>query len=117
MGFVTYTIFITIIVAVLVIAITKFGNKTQDLSARKLKIVIPEDLDYDEVFNDIFKKYTNKVEILKVKTTNMGSMYELIYAVSMKINLKEKDFLDEIRCRNGNMLVSLERQELSEVEL
>ena len=64
-----------------------------------------------------FKKYTNKVEILKVKTTNMGSMYELIYAVSMKINLKEKDFLDEIRCRNGNMLVSLERQELSEVEL
>lgn len=55
MGFVTYTIFITIIVAVLVIAITKFVNKTQDLSARKLKIVIPEDLDYDEVFNDIFK--------------------------------------------------------------
>ena len=47
----------------------------------------------------------------------MGSMYELVYEVKMKQNQKEKNFLDEIRCRNGNMLVTLERQEISEVEL
>lgn len=117
MGYVAYISLITIIIAILVIAITKIVNKTQDISERKLKIIIPENLDYDEVFDDIFKKYTNKCELRKVKTTNMGSMYELSYIVSMKESQKEKSFLDEIRCRNGNMLVMLERQELSEVEL
>jgi hypothetical protein len=117
MGYVVYTILVTIIVAILVIVITKILNKTKDLSERKLKILIPENLDYEEVFDDILKKYTNKAEILKVKTTNMGSMYEIIYMVRMKENLKEKEFLDEIRCRNGNMLVSLERPVLNEVEL
>ena len=74
-------------------------------------------MDYEEVFNDIFKKYTSKIELKKAKTTNMGSMYELIYEVKMKPNAKQKSFIDEIRCRNGNMLVALERQEISEVEL
>lgn len=73
MGYVAYTILITMIVAFLVIAINRIVNKTQDLLERKLKIVIPENLDYEEVFDDILKKYTNKAEILKVKTTNMGS--------------------------------------------
>lgn len=117
MGYITYSIIITIIVAILVIGLNKLVTKGQDLAERKLKIVIPENLDYEEVFNDIFEKYSNKVELQKVKTTNMGSMYELVYLVSMKKELKEKDFIDEIRCRNGNMLVMLERKELSEVEL
>ena len=81
------------------------------------KIVIPENLDYEEVFDDIFTKYTDKVELKKVKTTNMGSMYELVYLISMKKDQKEKSFMDEIRCRNGNMLVMLEKVEISEVEL
>ena len=117
MGYVLYTVLITVIVAIVVIVMSKIANKTQDVSERKLKILIPENLDYEEVFDDIFKKYTNKAELLKVKTTNMGSMYELVYIVSIKEKLKQKSFLDEIRCRNGNMLVSLERQEVSEVEL
>lgn len=117
MGYIAYSVLITIIVAILVIVLNKIVSKGQDLSERKLKIVIPENLDYEEVFNDIFSKYTNKIELKKVKTTNMGSMYELVYIVSMKQEEKEKDFMDEIRCRNGNMLVMLERQELSEVEL
>ena len=117
MGYIAYTILVTIIVAILVIVVTKIINKIEDTAERKLKIMIPENLDYEEVFDDIFQKYTNKIELRKVKTTNMGSMYELIYLVSMKDKQKEKEFLDEIRCRNGNMLVALERQELSEVEL
>lgn len=117
MGYIFYSIIITIIVAILVIILSKIVMKDQDLSERKLKIVIPENLDYEEVFDDIFAKYTNKVELKKVKTTNMGSMYELAYLVSMKKDQKAKDFMDEIRCRNGNLLVMLEKVELSEAEL
>ena len=117
MGYVAYSVLVTVIVAILVIVTTKITYNTQDLSERKLKIIIPENLDYEEVFDEIFKKYTNKCELRKVKTTNMGSMYELNYIVSMKEKTQEKSFMDEIRCRNGNMLVMLERQELSEVEL
>ena len=117
MGYVTYSILITLIVAVVIIISTQLVNKVQDLSERKLKILIPENLDYEEVFNDLFEKYTSKSELLKAKTTNMGSMYELVYIVNMKKDQKEKDFMDEIRCRNGNMLVMLERPGVSEVEL
>lgn len=117
MGYVMYTVLVTIIVAIVVVLATKVANTTQDLSERKLKIIIPENLDYEEVFNEILKKYTNKFELRKVKTTNMGSMYELVYIVSMKDKQKDKEFIDEIRQRNGNMLVMLERRELSEVEL
>ena len=117
MGYIFYSIIITIIVAMIVIILNKIVMKDKDLSERKLKIVIPENLDYEEVFDDIFEKYTDKVELKKVKTTNMGSMYELAYLVSMKKEQKEKEFMDEIRCRNGNMLVMLEKLELSEVEL
>ena len=117
MGYIAYSSIITIIVAILIIVLNKVVSKFQDLSERKLKIVIPENLDYEEVFDDIFKKYTNKIALQKVKTTNMGSMYELVYIVSMKPGQKEKEFMDEIRCRNGNMVVAFERQELSEVEL
>lgn len=117
MGYVFYSIIITIIIAILVIILNKIVSKDQDLTERKLKIVIPENLDYEEVFDDIFEKYTNKVELKKVKTTNMGSMYELVYIVSIRKDKKEKSFMDEIRCRNGNMLVMLEKLELSEVEL
>lgn len=117
MGYILYTVMITIIVAICMIIFNKVVTKKQDLLERKLKIVIPENLDYEEVFDDIFEKYTNKVELKKVKTTNMGSMYELVYIINMKPEQKEKEFMDEIRCRNGNMVVAMERLELSEVEL
>ena len=117
MGYIFYSILITIIISVLMIILSKVLTKKEDLLQRKLKIVIPENLDYEEVFEDILEKYTNKYELSKVKTTNMGSMYELTYTVIMKEDIKAKDFMDQIRCRNGNMLVMLQRPELSEVEL
>ena len=117
MGYVLYSIVITFIVAVLIVILSKIFEKTQDKSEKRLKVLIPENLDYNEVFNDIFEKYTNKYDLVKVKTTNMGSMYELSYMVNMQDANKEKEFMDEIRCRNGNLLVMVQRQELSEVEL
>lgn len=117
MGYVIFGVIVTVIVSILFIAISKTTEKISDLSERKLKIIIPENLDYEEVFDDIFPQYTDKINLEKVKTTNMGSMYELQYIVSLKKDIKEKEFLDEIRVKNGNQLVMLERRELSEVEL
>lgn len=117
MEYVVFAVIVTIIVGILVIVINKVLCKVSNKSNKRLKIVIPENLDYSEVFDDLFEKYTNKYEILKSKTTNMGSMYELTYSVNLKDEIKEKDFMDEIRVRNGNMLVMLEREEISEVEL
>ena len=117
MGYVIYAAMMTIIVAILIIIANKIFSKLEDKSRRKLKVVIPENLDYSEVFDDIFNKYTDKVELQKVKTTNMGSTFELTYMVTIKSHINEKSFLDEIRVRNANMLVMLEREEFSEVEL
>lgn len=84
---------------------------------KDLKITIPENLDYTGIFDDLFEKYTDRVQLLKVKTVNMGSLYELHYVVKLKNEKMEKMFLDEIRCRNGNLTVvcgriASEREEL-----
>ena len=72
-----------------------------------LKIVIPEDLDYEDVFAHIFKKYTSRVHLVRMKTMNMGSLYKLTYDVKIKHGVREKDFLDEIRVKNCNLKVLL----------
>ena len=117
MGYVVYSVVITLVVSLLMILYSKLFNKLTSSEQRKLKIVIPENLDYEEVFDDLFRKYTEKCELRKSKTTNMGSTYELSYFVNLKKKVKEKKFLDDIRVRNGNMLVMIERPEESEEEL
>lgn len=76
---------------------------------RYLKITMPENLDYEEVFQDIFKEYTGVSELLQVKTVNLGSLFELQYKVQLKSDKKEKDFLDALRVRNGNLELYLAR--------
>ena len=117
MGYVICATIGTAIVAVLMIVINQVLSKMQKTSNRNLKIVVPENLDYNEIFDDLFEKYTDQVELKKVKTTNMGSMFEVTYMVTLKKDINEKQFLDEIRVRNANMLVMLEREEMREEEL
>lgn len=117
MGYVVFSIIVTIIVAILMIIISKVTDNMTKNVQRKLKIEIPENLDYEEVFTGLLKKYTDKYELIKVKTTNMGSMYELHYIVNLKDGIKEKEFMDQIRIKNGNMLVLLERLQVNEEEL
>ena len=114
MGYIVYSAIITVVVAALMLGYNLILKKASKVEQRKLKIVIPENLDYDEVFNDLFEKYTDKCELTKAKTTNMGSTYELSYLINLKKDIKEKEFLDEIRVRNANMLVMLERPEVDE---
>ena len=116
MGHVYFAIFITIIAAIAIIFFSKTHFLEPNTYNRSLKIVIPEDLDYDEVFDDIFKKYTKSAELMRTKTMNMGSLYKLTYRVTMKKGVKEKEFLDEIRVKNCNLKVMLSQPE-SEKEM
>jgi hypothetical protein len=98
-----FTLFLCVLMAVL--SLSNFGaNRIQD---KTLKIVIPEDLDYQGVFDDVLDKYTISHELKRVKTTELGSLFELIYVVNMRFEANEKDFIDELRCRNGNLSIIL----------
>ncbi len=107
MGQVLFAILITIIICLVIIILmyTKFGE-VKDV-VKILKIIIPEDLDYTGVFDDIFSKFTKEIVLEQVKTTNMGSMFELKYNVKLLKGINEKEFIDSLRCRNGNLTISL----------
>ena len=95
-------IFTVIMLAILILlTISRFGEAGD--RERTLRITIPESLNYTEVFDDLFEKYTDKCDLLKVRTTNMGSLFRLQYRLSLKDASKEKEFIDELRIRNGNL--------------
>lgn len=95
------TVFICIIL--LILHLTHFAeNRSEE---KELRITIPENLDYTGIFDDLSEQYTNSFHLIRVKTVNMGSLYELTYRIELKNEAKEKQFLDEIRCRNGNLTV------------
>lgn len=107
MGHILFGAVITVI-AIIVIVFFSFTHFLEPNSQeRVLKIVIPEDLDYDEVFEDIFKRYTSYHRLVRMKTMNMGSLYKLTYEVKLKHGVKEKAFLDDIRVKNMNLKVLL----------
>ena len=84
-----------------------FGDKSAKM--RQLRVTIPEDLDYYELFDDLMEKYTTEWELSRVKTTNMGTLYELWFDVMLKDEKQAKEFMDAIRCRNGNLRVMMGR--------
>ena len=107
MGYIGYAfIFTTILCAVMIILdITKYAmpkNKTM-----QLKITIPEDLNYEGVFEDILSKYTDSWNIEKVKTRDFGALFELSYIIQMKPESNQKQFIDDLRCKNGNLNITL----------
>ncbi|WP_455582466.1 DUF4956 domain-containing protein [Dysosmobacter sp.] len=89
-----------------------FGAARQAGRCKILHITIPEDLDYTGVFDDLFRAYTTGWELTQVKTTNMGSLFRLTYELTLRSPSVEKDFVDQLRCRNGNLEISVSRQEL-----
>ena len=117
MGHILFAAVITVVVAILLIILSKTKFAEGNAHEKKLKITIPEDLDYGNVFDDLFEKYTKTNALEKVKTTNMGSLFELTYNIVTKDNVSEKEFIDELRCRNGNLNITLARETISENEL
>ena len=105
MGYLLFAAGVTVFVCLilLVLQFTRYAeNKTAE---QELRITIPENLDYYGIFDDLFEAYTKKHRQMRVKTTNMGSLYEITYYIEMKNEEKQKEFMDAIRCRNGNLTV------------
>ena len=86
-------------------------------ACKSLSITIPEDLDYTGVFSDIFERYTSSAELTKVKTTNMGSMFKLSYDIRLKDLSAEKEMIDMLRTRKGNLEISVSNMETEPAEL
>lgn len=109
MGFIALAVLFTVIVGIVnvVYVLTPFGK--QKAPEKMLKITIPEDLEYDGVFDGVLARYTDEHELVEVQTTNMGSLFLLEYAVRMKEPGAEKRMIDEVRCLNGNLKVVLGR--------
>lgn len=105
-----HVLFASVVMAIYIVATVLFTYTSfleSDRHERVLKVVIPEDLDYEEVFADVFKKYTSRAHLVRMKTINMGSLYKLTYDVKIKRGVKEKEFLDAIRVKNMNLKVLL----------
>ena len=111
-GYIAYAIIFTILASLVILILNSlnFGEG----KSRVLKIAIPESLDYTEVFNDIFSEYLESYELTSAKTTNMGSMFELTYLVNQKKNINEKEFIDKIRVKNGNLKIALTHELIGE---
>ena len=113
MGYVAISALFTIIMSIMYIlySVIDLGKKKQETVYKTIKITIPEDLDYTNVFKDLFEEYTNSCELIRVKTVNLGSMFKLTYDITLKDSSKEKEFIDKIRCRNGNLEITISKQE------
>ena len=113
MGYLAYAVLFTVILGLVMLALNAggFGETKVSEKDKTLRITIPEDLSYNNVFDDLFEKYTEKHEIVSVKTSNMGSLYKLQYKLTLKNLEDEKEFMDELRVRNGNLEISMVKQE------
>jgi hypothetical protein len=110
MGYLFYGILFFVVIGAMnfLLSVSHFGNGEQGI--RILRITIPEDLDYDGLFDDLFVEYADSAELDKVKTTNMGSLFELTYHIQLKSAAMPKAFIDALRCRNGNLNITLSRE-------
>lgn len=107
LGFVTFAVCFTVLILVVlvIISVTGFGGSSD--YKKQLRITIPENLNYMTVFDDVFEKYLSENVLRKVKTTNMGTMFELTYECRMKDDNTQKQFIDELRVRNGNLNITM----------
>ncbi len=119
MGYLAFAILFAVVMCAMFVVYNRLdlGAKKNAQTFKILTITIPEDLDYTGVFEDILKEFTTSYELIRVKSTNMGSMFRITYHVMLRSGSREKEMLDRLRCRNGNLEISLSRQETVSVEL
>lgn len=119
MGYLGFAMLFTIVMCAFCIFYNylDFGTRKNAARYKTLTITIPEDLDYTGVFEDILKEHCMSYDLVRVKTTNMGSLFRLTYDFVMKKEGNEKKMIDQLRCRNGNLEISVSRQETTVAEL
>ena len=106
-GLYAYGAIFVILLCVIMILAEKFKVFEKKAVQKTLKITIPENLNYQGTFDEILKKYTNKYTLVQIKTTDLGSLFELNYSVVMQDDTNEQEFINELRCRNGNLNINL----------
>lgn len=106
-GLYAYGALFVIVLCVVIILLEKFKTFEKNTTNKTLKILIPENLNYEGVFDEILNTYTKKHTLTKIKTTDLGSLFELCYNVEMSDGVNEQEFINELRCRNGNLSIIL----------
>lgn len=119
MGYLGFAVLFTLVMCVMFVLYNRLdlGSKKNSETFKTFSIVIPEDLDYSGIFDDIFAEYTLSHDLVRVKSTNMGSMFKLTYNVMLRDVTREKEMIDKIRCRNGNLEITVSKQETVGTEL
>ena len=119
MGYLGYAVLFTVVLCGCMLLYNKlsFGSRKNVPETKVLHITIPEDLDYTGVFDEVLEKYTSAHELVQVKTTNMGSLFRLTYELVLSSADVEKELIDKLRCRNGNLEISVSRKETTVNEL
>jgi len=119
MGYLGFAALFTLVMCIMFLLYSHldFGAKRNAATYKTFTIVIPEDLDYTGVFDDIFKAYTTSFDLTRVKSTDMGSLFKITYNVVLRDVTKEKEMIDKIRCRNGNLEITVSKQETTVTEL
>lgn len=118
MGYLGYAVLYTVILSLVMALYVQIRAWEKNAGSEKTMVItIPEDLDYEEVFDDLLEAYTSRYELTEVKTTNMGSLFKLTYQLSLKDTSKEKEMIDHLRCRNGNLEIMVKNQETTTTSL
>lgn len=119
MGYLAYAVLFTVFMCAVFLLCSRldFGARKNEAAYKTVTVTIPEDLDYTGAFDDIMEEYTRDRELVCVKTTNMGSMFRLTYQVILRDSSREKEMIDQLRCRNGNLEITVSRQETAAMEL
>jgi len=107
LGYLTLGVLIAVIVGLAIVIIKKSGYGVTVAKEKRLRITVPEDMNYQDAFDDLIAKYTEYCSMQKVRTTNMGTLFEITYDIIMKGGSSEKEFIDALRCRNGNLTIQL----------
>lgn len=106
-GFYGYAVLFTFLLCLFMYILNLFNFGAKKTSQKLLKVTIPEDLDYEGALDEVLKKYTTGYELRKVRTTDLGSLFELVYTITMDNKTNQKEFIDALRCRNGNLNIIL----------
>ena len=119
MGYLGYAVLFTVVLCGMMMLYSRldFGSRKNGEKYKVLHITVPEDLDYTGAFDEVLGEYTSSHELVQVKTTNMGSLFRLTYDLVLKSSEEEKELIDKLRCRNGNLEISVSRRETAAYEL
>ncbi len=117
LGYITFGAAVTLLLCLTVFILSKLGFGVNKSKEKRLRITIPEDMNFQGAFDDLFEKYTKQCKLQRVRTANLGTLFELTYHITMKDEEAEKEFMDELRSRNGNLNIQIYTRESNEGQL